>query len=50
MAMVLVAIDLAWVALAAQARRLLTSPRAVRAANRCSSGMMAGAAVTIAAR
>jgi len=35
---------------AARARRLLTSPRAVRVANRCSGAVMAGAAVTIAMR
>lgn len=35
---------------AARARRLLTSPRAVRMVNRCSGAVMAGAAVTIAAR
>lgn len=50
MVAVLMALDLAWVALAARARRLLTSPRAVRAANRCGAGMMAGAATAIAAR
>ena len=47
---VLVAIDLAWVLAAAQARRLLKSPRAVRMANRLSAGTMAGAAAAIAAR
>lgn len=50
MVAVLMAVDLAWVALAARARRLLRSPRARRAANRCSAGMMAGAATAIAAR
>ncbi len=47
---VLIAIDLAWVLLAARARLLLKSERAVRAANRCSAGMMAAAASAIAAR
>lgn len=47
---VLVVIDLAWVALAARARRLLRTPAAVRIANRCSAGMMAGAATLIATR
>jgi len=50
MAVVLVAIDLAWVVAAAQARRLLKSPRAVRIANRISAGTMAGAATAIAVR
>ena len=35
---------------AARARRLLTSPRAVRAANRGSGVAMAGAAVAVASR
>lgn len=50
MALVLVVIDLAWVAAAAQARRLLRSARAVRAANRISAATMAGAAAAIATR
>lgn len=50
MLVVLVVIDLAWVALAARARILLRTPAAVRAANRCSAGMMAGAATLIATR
>ena len=50
MLVVLMAIDLAWVLLAARARRLLTSPRALRIANRTSAGLMAGAATAIAAR
>lgn len=50
MALVLVAIDLAWVVAAVQARRLLRSPRAMRAANRVSAATMAGAAAAIAAR
>lgn len=50
MFLVLIAVDGAWVALAAQARRLLKSARALRAANRASAGMMAGAAAAIAAR
>ncbi|WP_340119301.1 LysE family translocator [Pelagibius sp. 7325] len=50
MVVVLAAIDLAWAGLAAQARRVLRSPRAVRAANRVSAGVMAGAAAAIATR
>ena len=50
MAAVLVAIDLAWVFAAAQARRLLKSARAMRIANRMSATTMAGAAAAIAAR
>jgi threonine/homoserine/homoserine lactone efflux protein len=50
MALVLVAIDLAWVLAAAQARRLLKSERAMRIANRVSATTMAGAAAAIAAR
>jgi len=47
---VLVAVDLAWALLAARVRALLTSRRAMRAANRTSAAMMAGAAAAIAAR
>lgn len=47
---VLAAVDTAWVVLAAQARRFLRSPRAMRIANRTSAGMMACAAVAIATR
>lgn len=50
MLLVLIAVDGAWVALAVQARRFLRSPRALRAANRASAGLMAGAAAAIAAR
>ena len=50
MAAVLVAVDLAWVAAAAQARRLFRTPAGRRLANRLSAGMMAGAAGAIAAR
>lgn len=50
MAMVLIAIDLAWVFAAAQARKLLKSPRAMRIANRVSAATMAGAAAAIASR
>jgi threonine/homoserine/homoserine lactone efflux protein len=50
MALVLVAIDLAWVVAASQARRLLKSARAMRIANRISATTMAGAAAAIAAR
>lgn len=47
---VLVLIDLAWVVLAAQARRVLRTPKAVRTANRCSAGLMVGAAAAVATR
>ncbi|MBL0370501.1 LysE family translocator [Rhizobium sp. KVB221] len=47
---VLVAIDLAWVLLAAKARGFLRSSRAMRIANRTSAGLMAGAAAAIAAK
>ncbi|MEO3431249.1 LysE family translocator [Pelagibius sp. CAU 1746] len=47
---VLTAVDLGWALLAAQARRLLRTPRAVRAVNRLSAGVMAGAAAAIATR
>jgi threonine/homoserine/homoserine lactone efflux protein len=50
MALVLMAVDYAWVLAAMRVRRLLRSPRAVRAANRCSAGLMAGAATAIAAK
>jgi threonine/homoserine/homoserine lactone efflux protein len=50
MFVVLIAIDLGWALLAARARRLLNSRRAVRIANRTSAGMMAGAAVAVATR
>jgi len=50
MMLVLMITDLAWVALAAQARRWLRSPRAVRIANRASATAMGGAAVVIATR
>ncbi|MEP9387463.1 LysE family translocator [Mesorhizobium sp. KR9-304] len=50
MAIVLIAIDLAWVLAAAQARRLLKSERAMRIANRVSATTMGGAAAAIAAR
>lgn len=47
---VLTAVDLGWALLAAQARRLLRTPRALRAVNRVSAGVMAGAATAIASR
>jgi threonine/homoserine/homoserine lactone efflux protein len=50
MAGVLIAVDLAWVAAATQARRLFRHPAGRRLANRLSAGMMAGAAVAVAAR
>jgi threonine/homoserine/homoserine lactone efflux protein len=46
---VLVTVDLAWALLAVRARRMLTSRRAVKIANRTSATMMAGAAAVIAA-
>jgi threonine/homoserine/homoserine lactone efflux protein len=49
MLVVLVAVDVAWALLAVRARRLLTSRKAVKVANRTSATMMAGAAVVIAA-
>ncbi|PLP56754.1 lysine transporter LysE [Mesorhizobium loti] len=50
MAVVLIVIDFGWILAAAQARKLLKSPRAMRFANRISAGTMAGAAAAIAAR
>lgn len=50
MAIVLIAIDLAWVLAASQARKLLKSRRAMTIANRVSATTMAGAAAAIAAR
>lgn len=49
-AMVLVAVDVGWVLMAMRVRRLLQSPKAIGIANRCSAGVMAGAATAIAAR
>lgn len=46
---VLISVDLAWALLAVRARRLLTSRKAVRIANRTSAAMLAGAAAVIAA-
>ncbi len=48
MLVVLAVIDLAYIALAARARRLLTSPRALRIANRASATVMGSAAATLA--
>jgi threonine/homoserine/homoserine lactone efflux protein len=47
---VLAAVDLGYVALAARARRLLASPRAMRLANRGAAAAMGGAAAAIATR
>ena len=47
---VLVSVDVAWVALAEHARRLLASERARRLVNRIGAGVMGGAAVAIASR
>lgn len=46
---VLMSVDLAWALLAVRARRLLTSRKAVKVANRTSATAMVGAAVAIAA-
>ncbi len=48
--LVLAAIDLGYVVMAAGARNLMRSPRAVRIANRASAAVMGGAAVAIAVR
>jgi threonine/homoserine/homoserine lactone efflux protein len=50
MIVVIMAVDLTWVTVAGQARRLLRSARAMRAANRTSAAVMAGAAVAIVAK
>ena len=50
MVAVIVAVDLTWVMIAAQARRWLKSPRALRIANRTSATAMGGAALVIATR
>jgi len=47
---VLAITDTAWIVMAARARRLLKSPRAMRIANRVSASTMGGAAAIIAAR
>ncbi|MEZ5812301.1 MAG: LysE family translocator [Rhizobiaceae bacterium] len=47
---VLIVIDFGWAFAAASARRFFKSPRAMRASNRTSAGLMAGAAAAIAAR
>ncbi|PCE24133.1 lysine transporter LysE [Paraburkholderia acidicola] len=47
---VLVMIDFTWAVLASRARKLLTSRRAVKIANRTSATVMAGAAAAIATR
>ena len=50
MVLVLIVIDLGWALMASGARQFLKSVRAVRIANRCSAGLMAGAAAAIATR
>ena len=50
MLVVLAGIDITYIALAARARRLLKSPRAMRIANRAGATAMGGAAATIALR
>jgi threonine/homoserine/homoserine lactone efflux protein len=45
---ILAVIDLGYIVLAARARRLLRSPRALRIANRTSATILGGAAVTLA--
>jgi threonine/homoserine/homoserine lactone efflux protein len=47
MLVVVAVVDLAYIALAARARRLLTSPRALKIANRASATVMGGAAAAI---
>jgi threonine/homoserine/homoserine lactone efflux protein len=47
--LILISVDLAWALLAVRARRMLTSRKAVKIANRTSATMMAGAAALIAA-
>ncbi|RFC68542.1 MULTISPECIES: LysE family translocator [Mesorhizobium] len=47
---VLAVIDIGWALVAAQARKFMKSPKAVRSANRISAGLMVGAAAAIAAR
>ena len=47
---VLATVYVSWLLAAAKARHLLKTPRAMRLANRCGAGMMAGAATAIAAR
>ncbi|WP_138469282.1 LysE family translocator [Poseidonocella sp. HB161398] len=46
----LAAVDLAWIAAAHHARRLLRTPRALRVANRLGAASLGGAAAVIAAR
>ncbi len=48
MMLVLIAVDLVWVGLAAQTRRLFKSPAAMRIANRTGAAVMGGAAAAIA--
>ena len=50
MLVVLAGVDIAWIALAERARRLLASPRALQVANRVGATLMGGAAAAIAAR
>jgi threonine/homoserine/homoserine lactone efflux protein len=50
MLLVLMTVDFGWALLAARARTLLRSKRAVKIANRASATMMAGAATAIATR
>jgi threonine/homoserine/homoserine lactone efflux protein len=47
---ILAVIDLGYIVLAARARRLLRSPRALRIANRTSATLLGGAAATLAAQ
>jgi threonine/homoserine/homoserine lactone efflux protein len=50
MLVILAAIDVAYIVLAARARRLLRSPRALRIANRASAALLGGAAAAITAQ
>ena len=47
MLLILAVIDLGYIVLAARARRLLRSPRALRLANRTSAALLGGAAATL---
>jgi threonine/homoserine/homoserine lactone efflux protein len=50
MLIVLMAVDFGWALLATRARKLLTTRRAVKIANRASATVMAGVAAAIATR
>jgi threonine/homoserine/homoserine lactone efflux protein len=50
MVLTLMVVDAFWILMAARVRLLLRNPQAIRIANRCGAGMMAGAAGAIATR